>query len=82
MNKVRVYKLKDIVEGMTIEEVTKEIKDLELALTTQNVMVKYNLDNNIELSNYIHKTNAISDMLQTLRMAAHEKGKLERALYA
>lgn len=78
----RISRVRKIVSNMTKEEVAKEIKDLEAALTTQNIVVKYNLDNNIELLNYIYKTNVLSEIVQAFRLVAHEQGKLESSLYA
>lgn len=83
MNKVRVEKVESIVRTMAKEEVTRTINDLEALLITQNIMIEYNLvDNDIDLYNYICKSNAISDILQDFRLVAHEQGKLERKMYA
>lgn len=77
MNKVRVSKIRDIVSSMTNKEVAKEIKDLEGILTTQNTIIEYNLENDIAITNYIYKVNAIADIVQAFRIAAYEQGKLE-----
>lgn len=82
MNKVRVEKVQSIIRTMTKEEVTRTINNLEVLLISQNTIIEYNLGNDIDISNYISKSNAVSDILQDFRLVAHEQGKLEREMYA
>lgn len=78
----KLGRIRSIVSELTREEVTKQIKELEEALTIENAVIGYSLDNDIELGGYIYKTNALSDIIESFRIVACEQGKLEDRLYA
>lgn len=80
--KNRMERMRSIVSEMTQLEVSRQIKELEEALTVENAVIEYSLNNDIELGTYIYKTNALSDIIESFRIAAYEQGKLEDKLYA
>lgn len=80
--KSKLGRMRNVVKELTSEEVTKQIKGLEEMLVVENAVIEYSLDNDIELGRYIYKTNALSDMIESFRIAAYEQGKLEDRLYA
>lgn len=80
--KNKLGRMRNVVKELTSEEVTKQIKGLEEMLVVENAVIEYSLDNGIELGRYIYKTNALSDMIESFRIAAYEQGKLEGRLYA
>lgn len=80
--KNRIERMRNIVSEMSQLEVSKQIKELEETLTVENVVIEYSLNNDIELGTYIYKTNALSDIIESFRIAAYEQGKLEDRLYA
>ena len=80
--KNRIERIRNIVSEMTQLEVSRQIKELEETLTVENAVIGYSLNNDIELGAYIYKTNALSDIIESFRIAAYEQGKLEDKLYA
>ncbi|MDY5437503.1 MAG: hypothetical protein SPG30_12385 [Peptostreptococcus porci] len=80
--KNRIERMRNIVSEMSQLEVSKQIKELEETLTVENAVIEYSLNNDIELGTYIYKTNALSDIIESFRIAAYEQGKLEDRLYA
>lgn len=78
----KLGRIRRVVNELTMEEVTKQIKGLEETLTAENAVIGYSLDNGIELGSYIYKTNALSAIIEDFRIAAYEQGKLEDRLYA
>lgn len=80
--KSKLGRMRNVVKELTSKEVTKQIKGLEEMLVVENAVIEYSLDNDIELGRYIYKTNALSDMIESFRIAAYEQGKLEDSLYA
>ena len=80
--KNRIERIRNIVSEMTQLEVSRQIKELEETLTVENAVIEYSLNNDIELGTYIYKTNALSDIIESFRIAAYEQGKLEDRLYA
>lgn len=78
----KLGRIRRVVNELTMEEVTKQIKGLEETLTAENAVIGYSLDNGIELGSYIYKTNALSAIIEDFRIAAYEQGKLEDKLYA
>ena len=77
----RISEIREVVSGMSKEEVSEVIMQIEDKLYFKNLLMNFYY--NFEDVNFmLCKTNALSYIASIVRLVAHEQGKLEDKLYA